>query len=56
MVDDAIKRKGRLGDHLEVPPPDEEARKEIFNIHLKKLKISLGKDFSGRIGKIKGEL
>lgn len=33
-VDDAIVRSGRLGEQIEVPPPDAEARRLIFEQHL----------------------
>ncbi|MFO7797698.1 MAG: CDC48 family AAA ATPase [Promethearchaeia archaeon] len=34
MLDPALLRAGRFGKHIEIPMPDEEARKEIFKIHL----------------------
>ncbi|WP_137289946.1 AAA family ATPase [Natronorubrum halophilum] len=33
-VDDAIVRTGRFDERIEVPPPDEPARREILRIHL----------------------
>ncbi|TYT60816.1 AAA family ATPase [Natrialba swarupiae] len=33
-VDDAIVRTGRFDEHVEVPPPDVPARREILRIHL----------------------
>ncbi|MWV39824.1 ATP-binding protein [Natrialba sp. INN-245] len=33
-VDDAIVRTGRFDEHVEVPPPDDLARREILRIHL----------------------
>ena len=33
-VDDAILRSGRLGEDIEIPPPDAEARVGIFEYHL----------------------
>jgi len=35
MIDSAILRPGRLDRKVEVPIPDTDARREIFNIHLK---------------------
>ena len=35
MVDPALLRPGRIERHIYIPPPDREARKEIFRIHLK---------------------
>lgn len=35
-IDIALRREGRFGTTLFVPPPDREARKEIFKIHLRK--------------------
>jgi len=35
MVDPALIRPGRIERHIYIPPPDVEARKEIFRIHLK---------------------
>ncbi|MBD3255790.1 MAG: CDC48 family AAA ATPase [Candidatus Lokiarchaeota archaeon] len=35
MLDPALLRAGRFGRHIEIPMPDLEARKRIFQIHLK---------------------
>jgi transitional endoplasmic reticulum ATPase len=35
MVDPALIRPGRIERHVYIPPPDREARKEIFRIHLR---------------------
>jgi transitional endoplasmic reticulum ATPase len=35
LLDAALLRSGRFGRHIEIPMPDLNARKEIFNIHLK---------------------
>lgn len=37
IIDVAIRRPGRFSETIFVPPPDYEARKEIFKIHTKKL-------------------
>jgi len=34
-VDDAIKRSGRCGERIEVPPPDATAREAILRVHLR---------------------
>jgi transitional endoplasmic reticulum ATPase len=44
LLDDAFLRSGRVEIHLEVPLPDLEARKEIFKIHLGKVKVPLDDD------------
>jgi transitional endoplasmic reticulum ATPase len=36
IIDEALLRPGRFDRMLEVPPPDKEARKQIFRIHTKK--------------------
>lgn len=33
LIDDALLRPGRLDRHVHVPVPDEDARREIFNVH-----------------------
>ncbi|MCS7144799.1 MAG: CDC48 family AAA ATPase [Archaeoglobaceae archaeon] len=35
LVDPALLRPGRIERHVYIPPPDKEARKEIFGIHLR---------------------
>ena len=35
MIDPAVLRKGRMDLHVEVPAPDAETRRKIFEIHLK---------------------
>lgn len=35
MIDPAVLRKGRLDLHIEIPAPDAETRKKMFEIHLK---------------------
>ena len=35
IVDPALLRPGRIERHIYIPPPDKEARKEIFRIHLR---------------------
>ncbi|MEM0088220.1 MAG: CDC48 family AAA ATPase [Archaeoglobaceae archaeon] len=35
LIDPALLRPGRIERHIYIPPPDKEARKEIFRIHLR---------------------
>uniref|UniRef100_A0A7J2THF7 AAA family ATPase n=1 Tax=Archaeoglobus fulgidus TaxID=2234 RepID=A0A7J2THF7_ARCFL len=35
LIDPALLRPGRIERHIYIPPPDREARKEIFKIHLR---------------------
>ncbi len=35
LIDPALLRPGRIERHIYLPPPDKEARKEIFRIHLR---------------------
>ncbi|MDG6220806.1 MAG: proteasome-activating nucleotidase [Candidatus Thermoplasmatota archaeon] len=39
ILDDALLRPGRFDRIIEIPPPDEDARKEIFRIHTRKMNI-----------------
>ncbi|MEM3754244.1 MAG: AAA family ATPase, partial [Candidatus Bathyarchaeia archaeon] len=45
IVDQALLRPGRFDKLLYVPPPDLNARKEIFKIHTKKTKLAENVDF-----------
>jgi transitional endoplasmic reticulum ATPase len=38
MLDEAFTRSGRIGRLIHVGKPDEETRREIFNVHLKRVK------------------
>ncbi|WP_457591113.1 CDC48 family AAA ATPase [Geoglobus sp.] len=40
MVDPALLRPGRIERHIYIPPPDKEARKEIFRIHTKNMPLA----------------
>ncbi len=40
MVDPALLRPGRIERHIYIPPPDREARKEIFRIHTKDMPLA----------------
>ena len=35
LIDPAVLRKGRMDLHIEIPAPDEETRRKMFDIHLK---------------------
>jgi ATP-dependent Zn protease len=43
LLDDALKRPGRFDRMVEVNLPDLEGRRQIFNVHLKKIKIDENK-------------
>lgn len=45
-VDGAIRRSGRFDEKIEVPPPDEEARKEILQVHLRGRETGSGIDLN----------
>ncbi len=38
LLDDALLRKGRIGIHIQIALPDEQGRREILDIHTKKLR------------------
>ncbi|MDH6357372.1 AAA family ATPase [Parabacteroides sp. PF5-9] len=44
-IDSAILRSGRLDKHIFIPPPDFEARKEMFKLYLKKRPKEIGIDY-----------
>lgn len=44
-IDPAILRSGRLDKHIYIPPPDFEARKEMFSLYLKKRPRDIGLDY-----------
>ena len=55
LLDDALKRPGRFDRMVEVNLPDLEGRRQIFNVHLKKIKIEPGKtmeEFSRRLASL----
>lgn len=45
-VDPALRRPGRFNKLILVPPPDYEARKQIFTLHLKERPVDSNLDFS----------
>ncbi|MEB3799088.1 MAG: AAA family ATPase, partial [Desulfurococcales archaeon] len=45
IIDPALLRPGRFDRVIYVPPPDKEARKEIFKIHTKKMPLGKDVDF-----------
>ena len=46
LIDKAILRAGRLEKHIYVPPPDFEARKELFRLYLGNRPTDLGMDYN----------
>jgi len=44
-IDTAIMRTGRLDKHIYLPPPDDKAREQMFELHLKKRPLELGLDY-----------
>jgi transitional endoplasmic reticulum ATPase len=54
LIDPAFLRPGRFDYHILVPLPDDNARREIFTIHLKKKKVSKDIDIDKLITDTKG--
>ena len=46
MIDPALLRPGRLEQHIFVPPPDEEGRKQILEVYLKGVSEMMAEDLS----------
>ena len=44
MIDPALMRPGRLEQHIFVPPPDAEGRKQIFEVYLREVSDLLAED------------
>lgn len=44
-IDPAILRSGRLDKHIYLPPPDDEARRLMFELYLKKRPTEIGLDY-----------
>jgi transitional endoplasmic reticulum ATPase len=44
-IDTAIMRTGRLDKHVYLPPPDNKAREQMFQLHLKNRPLELGLDY-----------
>ncbi|MEY7851347.1 AAA family ATPase [Natrarchaeobius sp. A-rgal3] len=53
-VDDAIVRTGRFDEHVEVPPPDVPARREILRIHLEGRPLADGLDLDSVVDRTAG--
>ena len=45
LIDKAVLRAGRLEKHIYIPPPDLEARKELFRLYLANRPVALGLDY-----------
>lgn len=54
MIDDALLRPGRFDRILEVPLPDSKARKNIFEIHVRKKPLASDVDFARLVGSTEG--
>lgn len=52
ILDDALLRPGRFDRKIEIDLPDLEGRKQIYKIHLKKLKLSPQEDMDFLAGKL----
>ncbi len=55
LVDPSILRPGRLGVHVEVPPPDETSRRDILRLHLGGGSAPQGKDFDAIVEALAGQ-
>ncbi|CAK7898669.1 mitochondrial respiratory chain complexes assembly protein Yta12p [[Candida] anglica] len=51
ILDKALMRPGRFDRHISIDNPELQGRKEIFNVHLKKIKMidNIDSDLSGRL-------
>lgn len=51
ILDKALMRPGRFDRHIAIDNPELQGRKEIFDVHLKKIKLveNIDKDLSGRL-------
>ena len=54
MLDPALLRPGRFDKIIEIPPPDEKTREEIFKIHAKKMPLLKGVSFGDLAAKTEG--
>ncbi|MFP4111511.1 MAG: CDC48 family AAA ATPase [Candidatus Woesearchaeota archaeon] len=45
LIDPALMRPGRFDDLLEIPIPDADSRKKIFEVHTEKMPIELDKEY-----------
>jgi transitional endoplasmic reticulum ATPase len=54
MLDPALLRSGRFGRHVEIPLPNKESRKKIFELHLKERPISEDVDIEKLAEKVEG--
>jgi transitional endoplasmic reticulum ATPase len=54
LIDEALLRAGRIDAHVELPVPDAQTRKEIFNVHLKKMPISKDVDINKMVDVTEG--
>ncbi len=54
MLDPALLRSGRFGRHVEIPMPDKDTRKDIFNIHLKNKPLASDVNIDKMVDALKG--
>ncbi|MCI0527409.1 MAG: AAA family ATPase, partial [Nitrospira sp.] len=54
MLDPAILRPGRFDEVIEIPVPDEEGRREIFEVHLRNKPLEPGISFSELAARTEG--
>ncbi len=54
LIDDALKRHGRFDKQIEVPQPDEETRRQIFEVHTKNKPLTSGVDLDKLAQEIAG--
>lgn len=53
-IDSALLRPGRIESHVEVPAPDEEARRAIFAVHTREKPIAEDVDFDALAAELEG--
>ena len=54
MIDPALLRPGRIERHIYIPPPDKEARVEIFKIHTRGMPLAEDVDLEELAAKTEG--
>jgi len=54
LIDAALLRSGRFDFHLELPPPDEAARREIFGVHTQGKPLAEGIEFAVLVAATEG--
>ncbi len=54
LIDPALRRAGRFDIHIELPPPDEQARREILAIHTRRMPLAADVDLDAMARKTEG--